>query len=67
VIEVEPIGNMPVLTDLIVDMDAVHWKNIRRVAPWLVNKQPIPEREYVVPREHMIDVTQPMACIQCGA
>jgi succinate dehydrogenase / fumarate reductase flavoprotein subunit len=67
VIEVEPIGNMPVLTDLIVDMDAVHWKNIRRVTPWLVNKQPIPEREYVVPREHMIDVTQPMACIQCGA
>src|SRR3954465_6685746 len=26
VIEVEPMGNMPVIKDLIVDMDAVHWK-----------------------------------------
>jgi succinate dehydrogenase / fumarate reductase, iron-sulfur subunit len=67
VIEVEPMGNMPVLKDLIVDMDAVHWKKIQRVTPWLVNKQPIPEREYIVPRESMVDVTQTMACIQCGA
>ena len=67
VIEVEPMGNMPVLKDLIVDMDAVHWKKIQRVTPWLINKLPIPEREYVVPRESMIDVTQSMACIQCGA
>src|SRR6266542_3141621 len=67
VIEVEPMGNMPVLKDLIVDMDAVHWKKIQRVTPWLINKEPVPEREYVVPRESMIDVTQSMACIQCGA
>ena len=32
-----------------------------------LNKEPIPEREYIVPRESMIDVTQTMACIQCGA
>jgi succinate dehydrogenase iron-sulfur subunit len=67
VIEVEPMGNMPVIKDLIVDMDAVHWKKIQRVTPWLINKEPIPEREYIVPRESMIDVTQSMACIQCGA
>ena len=67
VIEVEPMGNMPVIKDLIVDMDAVHWKKIQRVTPWLINKQPVPEREYLVPRESMIDVTQSMACIQCGA
>jgi succinate dehydrogenase / fumarate reductase iron-sulfur subunit len=60
-------GNMPVIKDLIVDMDAVHWKKVQRVTPWLINKEPIPEREYVVPRESMIDVTQSMACIQCGA
>src|SRR5918997_833058 len=30
-IVVEPMGNMPVLKDLIVDMDAVHWKKIQRV------------------------------------
>jgi succinate dehydrogenase / fumarate reductase iron-sulfur subunit len=60
-------GNMPVIRDLIVDMDAVHWKKIQRVTPWLINKEPIPEREYIVPRESMIDVTQTAACIQCGA
>jgi succinate dehydrogenase / fumarate reductase iron-sulfur subunit len=67
VIEIEPMGNMPVIKDLIVDMDAVHWKKIQRVTPWLLAKQPVPEREYVVPRESMVDVTQSMACIQCGA
>jgi succinate dehydrogenase / fumarate reductase, iron-sulfur subunit len=67
VIEVEPLGNMPVIRDLIVDMDAVHWKKIRRVTPWLIGKQPVPEREYIVPHENMVDITQSMACIQCGA
>jgi succinate dehydrogenase / fumarate reductase iron-sulfur subunit len=67
VIEIEPMGNMPVLKDLIVDMDAVHWKKIRRVTPWLLAKQPVPEREYIVSKESMVDVTQSMACIQCGA
>jgi succinate dehydrogenase / fumarate reductase iron-sulfur subunit len=67
VIEIEPMGNMPVLKDLIVDMDAVHWKKVQRVTPWLLPKQPVPEREYIVPHENMVDVTQSMACIQCGA
>ncbi len=67
VIEIEPMGNMPVIKDLIVNMDAVHWKKIQRVTPWLLAKQPVPEREYIVPKESMVDVTQTMACIQCGA
>src|SRR5471032_2696358 len=67
VIEIEPMCNMPVLKDLIVDMDAVHWKKIQRVTPWLLAKQPVPEREYIVDKESMVDITQSMACIQCGA
>jgi succinate dehydrogenase / fumarate reductase, iron-sulfur subunit len=67
VITVEPMGNMPVIKDLIVDMDAVHWKKIQRVTPWLLPEGEPPEREYVVPAESMIDITQTMACIQCGA
>jgi succinate dehydrogenase / fumarate reductase iron-sulfur subunit len=66
-IVVEPMGNMPVIKDLIVDMDAVHWKKIQRVTPWLLPEGEAPEREYVVPMESMVDVTQTMACIQCGA
>jgi len=67
VIVVEPMGNMPVIKDLIVDMDAVHWKKIQSVTPWLLAREPMPEREYLVDREAMVDVTQSMACIQCGA
>jgi succinate dehydrogenase / fumarate reductase iron-sulfur subunit len=67
VIVIEPMGNMPVIKDLIVDMDAVHWKKIQRVTPWLIAKQPVPEREYLVSHDAMVDVTQTMACIQCGA
>ncbi|HLH14003.1 MAG TPA: succinate dehydrogenase/fumarate reductase iron-sulfur subunit [Solirubrobacteraceae bacterium] len=67
VIEIEPMGNMPVIKDLIVDMDAVHWKKIQRVTPWLLAKEPVPEREYIVSKDSMVDVTQTMACIQCGA
>jgi succinate dehydrogenase / fumarate reductase iron-sulfur subunit len=66
-ITVEPMGNMPVLKDLIVNMDAVHWKKVQRVTPWLLPEGDPPEREYVVPAETMIDVTQTMACIHCGA
>jgi succinate dehydrogenase / fumarate reductase, iron-sulfur subunit len=66
-IVVEPMGNMPVLKDLIVDMDAVHWKKVQRVVPWLLPDGPPPEREYIVEPESMIDITQSMACIQCGA
>jgi succinate dehydrogenase / fumarate reductase iron-sulfur subunit len=65
-IVVEPMGNMPVLKDLIVDMDAVHWKKVQRVVPWLLPEGDPPEREYIVPAESMIDVTQSMACIHCG-
>ena len=66
-ITVEPMGNMPVIKDLVTDMEAVHWKKIRRVVPWLLPAEDPPEgQEYIVPPESMLDVTQSMACIQCG-
>jgi len=66
-IVVEPMGNMPVIKDLVTDMESTHWTKIRRVTPWLLPAGDPPEREYVVPPESMLDVTQSMACIQCGA
>ncbi|KKK61670.1 hypothetical protein LCGC14_3012010, partial [marine sediment metagenome] len=65
-ITLEPMGNMPVIKDLIVDMEAVHWKKIQQVKPWLMPAGDPPEREYIVPPESMLDITQTMACIQCG-
>jgi succinate dehydrogenase iron-sulfur subunit len=66
-IVVEPMGNMDVVKDLVTDMESTHWEKIRRVTPWLLPEGEVPEREYVVPPESMIDITQSMACIQCGA
>jgi succinate dehydrogenase / fumarate reductase iron-sulfur subunit len=66
-IVVEPMGNMRVIKDLVTDMEETHWTKVRRVTPWLLPEGEPPEREYVVPPESMIDVTQSMACIQCGA
>jgi succinate dehydrogenase / fumarate reductase iron-sulfur subunit len=50
-----------------VDKDAVHWKKVQRVVPWLLPEGDPPEREYIVEPESMIDITQSMACIHCGA
>jgi succinate dehydrogenase / fumarate reductase iron-sulfur subunit len=66
-IVVEPMGNMPVVKDLVTDMESTHWEKVRRVTPWLLPEGDPPEREYIVPPKSMIDVTQSMACIQCGA
>jgi len=66
-IVIEPMGNMPVIKDLITDMESTHWTKIRRVTPWLLPHGEPPEREYIVEPESMIDITQSMACIQCGA
>src|SRR3954451_2511657 len=66
-IVVEPMGNMPVVKALVTDMESTHGTKIRRVTPWLLPEGDPPEREYVVPPESMIDITQSMACIQCGA
>jgi succinate dehydrogenase iron-sulfur subunit len=66
-ITVEPMGNMPVIKDLVTDMEAVHWKKVRRVIPWLLPAEDPPQgQEYIVPAESMLDVTQAMACIHCG-
>jgi succinate dehydrogenase / fumarate reductase iron-sulfur subunit len=66
-IVVEPMGNMPVVKDLVTDMESTHWEKIRRVTPWLIPAGEPPEREYIVDPETMVDVTQEIACIQCGA
>ena len=63
---VEPMGNMPVIKDLVTDM-LVHWGKVRQVEPWLQPTGPEPEREYLVPNEAMFELNQAMNCIHCGA
>ncbi len=63
---VEPMGNMPVIKDLVNDMESF-WSKMRQVDPYLQPVGPVPEREYRVTNEAMIDLTHTMNCIMCGA
>ena len=63
---VEPMGNMPVIKDLVTDME-VHWSKVRQVTPWLRPTGPKPEREYLVSNDAMLDLAGAMNCIHCGA
>ena len=66
VVQVEPAGNLPVVKDLVVDMQPF-WGKVRAVQPWLQPQGPEPEQEYVVPNEAMQHLTGVMGCIMCGA
>src|SRR3954449_6985238 len=48
-IVVEPMANMPVLKDLVTDMESTHWAKIHRVTPWLLPAGPPPARASIVP------------------
>ena len=71
VITVEPMGNMPVIKDLIVDMDAVHWKKIQRVTPWLLPDGPgararVHRAARVDDRRHADDGLHPVRRLRVG-
>ena len=71
VIVVEPMGNMPVIKDLIVDMDAVHWKKIQSVTPWLLATRAgararVPRRPRGDGRRHAVDGVHPVRRVRLG-
>ena len=66
VITVEPMGNMPVIKDLVVDFD-VFWDKIMEVDPYLKHEGPEPEGEYIASNEAMLHLSGVTACIMCGA
>ena len=65
-IVVEPMGNMPVIKDLVVDM-ASFWSKVQQIGPWLQPTGPEPEREFLVPHAAMMDLAKTMNCVWCGA
>jgi len=42
---IAPMGNMPVIKDLVVDMSSF-WKHLEAVEPTLVSARQVPEREF---------------------
>ena len=65
-VAVEPMGNQPVVKDLVVDPH-LFWSKIRAVGPYLQPEGPEPEEEYLAPNESMLHLADVMGCIMCGA
>jgi len=63
---VEPMGNMPLIKDLVTDMQPF-WNKVKAVKPWLMPSGPPPEGEYIAPNSAMLDLAGVMNCIMCGA
>ncbi|MDX2240925.1 MAG: succinate dehydrogenase/fumarate reductase iron-sulfur subunit [Leptolyngbyaceae cyanobacterium bins.302] len=67
VMTVAPMGNMPVIKDLVVDMDSF-WQNLKAVDPYVSTaSRHIPEREFLQTPEERSRLNQVGNCILCGA
>ncbi len=65
-ITVSPMGNLPVIKDLVVDM-APFWEKIRAVKPYLDTKdEEVPDTEWRVSPEHHEMIHKESLCILCG-
>jgi succinate dehydrogenase / fumarate reductase iron-sulfur subunit len=65
-ITVEPILGLPVIKDLIVDMEPF-WDHYRSVMPFLVNDEPAPEQERLQSPEQRARFDDTTKCILCAA
>lgn len=66
-ITVAPMGNMPVIKDLVVDMSSF-WDNLEAVDPYVsTGARVIPEREFLQSPEERSRLDQMGNCILCGA
>lgn len=64
---VAPMGNMPVIKDLVVDMKSF-WDNLEEVEPYVsTQSRQIPEREFLQTPEERDRLNQMGNCILCGA
>ncbi len=64
-IHLEPLQSFPVIKDLVVDLEAFFEKN-GAVLPFLVNNDPLPERERLQMPKDQIEILQATTCIMCG-
>lgn len=66
-IAIAPMGNMPVIKDLVVDMQGF-WSNLKAVDPYVSTAaRQVPEREFLQTPEERSQLDQTGNCILCGA
>src|SRR5436309_9226502 len=63
---ISPMGNLPVVKDLVVDMSPF-WGKIRAVKPWLEpGYDEVAEKERIVSQQQMNVIHKEALCIMCG-
>lgn len=67
-VRIEPLGNMPVIKDLVTDMTAF-WQKLRSVQPWLqsLDERGDTDRERLMLPEQYAVLAQGLLCVECGA
>lgn len=66
-ITIAPMGNMPVIKDLVVDMSSF-WDNLQKVDPYVsTGARALPEREFLQTPQARAQLDQTGNCIMCGA
>ncbi len=63
---ISAMGNLPIVKDLVVDMDPF-WGKIRAIKPWLQpGYEEPPEREWELTQEQVEPIHKEALCIMCG-
>jgi succinate dehydrogenase / fumarate reductase iron-sulfur subunit len=66
-ITIAPLGNMPVIKDLVVDMSGF-WNNLEAVVPYVSTAaRQVPEKEFLQTPQERLLLDQTGNCIMCGA
>lgn len=65
-VTVEPIRHVPVMKDLIYDMETFLWRKVRAVTPWITPQAAEPNGASAVSEKEIAEVRTAMSCVMCG-
>jgi len=66
-VTLEPLGNMKVIKDLVVDLEPF-WEKVEAVMPWLVNEEAVaPDKERTQSIEEFHKIDSASTCIMCAS
>lgn len=65
-IMISPLPHQKVIKDLAVDYE-LFFERMKRVKPYLVGKEPYPEKEYIQTPKERVPINEPIDCILCGS
>jgi succinate dehydrogenase / fumarate reductase iron-sulfur subunit len=65
-IMLSPLPHQKVIKDLAVDYE-LFFDRMKAIKPYLVGKEPYPEKEYIQMPKERVPINEPIDCIMCGA